>query len=399
MVLSLGALAYLPTLGLSDLPLLVAMGINLTAFFVVCMVCHGELALQQPPTKQLTLYYLMLSVGGFLGGFFVGVIAPFAFDGHYELSVAVVLSGLVVSLSLWRAWPAISQGLGRPVFAVTSTLALVVLGTVSVNDHMQESSGVEMKDRNFYGTLRVFAFPENGYRSMLHGQIVHGRQFLAPERAMEPTTYYNADAGAGLAINTQMTQGPVRVGVIGLGVGTLATYGRPEDTYRFYEIDPLVIGMAQNNFSFLSKTLAKTELVLGDARLQLEAESPQQFDVLVIDAFSGDSVPVHLLTREAFEQYARHLKPNGVLAVHITNRFLNLQPVIQTAAQKLGFTAKLIDHPGDDDRLVYSSRWALMSKDSQWFAQTALKAATTLESPTGFVPWTDDYSSLFAVVK
>jgi spermidine synthase len=264
---------------------------------------------------------------------------------------------------------------------------------------MQESSGVEMKDRNFYGTLRVFAFAENGYRSMLHGQIVHGRQFLAPERAMEPTTYYNADAGAGLAINTQMTQGPVRVGVIGLGVGTLATYGRQGDTYRFYEIDPLVIGMAQNNFSFLSKTLAKTELVLGDARLQLEAESPQQFDVLVIDAFSGDSVPVHLLTREAFEQYARHLKPNGVLAVHITNRFLNLQPVIHTAAQKLGFTARLIDHPGDDDRLVYPSRWALLAKDSQWFAQNALKASKTLESPTGFVPWTDDYSSLFAVVK
>jgi SAM-dependent methyltransferase len=375
------------------------MGINLTAFFVVCMVCHGELALQQPPTKQLTLYYLMLSVGGFLGGFFVGVIAPYAFDGHYELSVAVVLSGLVVSLSLWRAWPAISDGLGRPVFAVASALALVVLGTVSVNDHMQESSGVEMKGRNFYGTLRVFAFPDGGYRSMLHGQIVHGKQFLAPERAMEPTTYYNADAGAGLAITTQMITGPVRVGVIGLGVGTLAAYGRQGDTYRIYEIDPLVIGMAKTNFSFLSKTLAQTELVLGDARLQLEAESPQQFDVLVVDAFSGDSVPVHLLTREAFAQYARHLKPNGVMAVHITNRFLDLQPVIQTAAQTLGFTARLIDHPGDEDRLVYPSSWALLAKDPQWFAQNALKAATTLESPNGFVPWTDDYSSLFAVVK
>jgi spermidine synthase len=187
--------------------------------------------------------------------------------------------------------------------------------------------------------------------------------------------------------------------VIGLGVGTLAGYGRRGDTYRFYEIDPLVIGMAKNNFSFLSKTLAKTELVLGDARLQLEAEASQQFDVLVVDAFSGDSVPVHLLTREAFEQYAKHLKPNGVLAVHITNRFLELQPVIQTAAQKLGFTAKLIDHDGDDARLVYPSRWALMAKDSQWFEQAALKSAKTLTSQAGFVPWTDDYSSLIAVVK
>ena len=399
LVLSLGALAYLPMLGLSDLPLLVAMGINLTAFFVVCMVCHGELALQQPPTKHLTLYYLMLSVGGFLGGFFVGVIAPYAFDGHYELSVAVILSGIVVSLSLWRAWPAISQGLGRSVFAIGSSLALLVLTTVCVNDHMKEADGVEMKGRNFYGSLRVFSFPSDGYRSMLHGQIVHGKQFLAPERALEPTTYYNADAGAGLAITTQMAKGPVRVGVIGLGVGTLAGYGRQGDSYRIYEIDPLVIGMAQNNFSFLSKTLAQTELVLGDARLQLEAESPQQFDVLVVDAFSGDSVPVHLLTREAFEQYARHLKPNGVIAVHITNRFLDLQPVIHTAAQKLGFTSRLIDHPGDDDRLVYPSRWALLAKDPQWFEQSALKDATKLSTQTGFVPWTDDYSSLFAVVK
>ncbi len=399
LVLSLSALAYLPTMGLSDLPLMLAMGINLSAFFVVCMVCHGELALQQPPTKQLTLYFLMLSVGGFLGGFFVGVIAPYAFDGHYELSVAVILTGLVVSLSLWRAWPTISTGKSRPIFAVGSALALAALTTVSVNDHMKETAGVEMKGRNFYGALRVFAFPEDGYRSMLHGQIVHGKQFLAPERAMEPTTYYNADAGAGLAITTQMNNGTVRVGVIGLGVGTLAGYGRRGDTYRFYEIDPLVIGMAKNNFSFLSKTLAKTELVLGDARLQLEAEASQQFDVLVVDAFSGDSVPVHLLTREAFEQYAKHLKPNGVLAVHITNRFLELQPVIQTAAQKLGFTAKLIDHDGDDARLVYPSRWALMAKDPQWFEQAALKSAKTLNSQAGFVPWTDDYSSLIAVVK
>jgi spermidine synthase len=399
LVLSLGALAYLPTLGLSDLPLMLAMGINLSAFFGVCMVCHGELALQQPPTKQLTLYYLMLSVGGFLGGFFVGVIAPYAFDGHYELSVAVILSGLVVSLSLWHAWPSISHGFNRRIFAVGSALSLAVLTTVCVNDHVQEASGVEMKGRNFYGSLRVFAFPEEGYRSMLHGQIVHGKQFLAPERAMEPTTYYNAQAGAGLAITTQMTKGPVRVGVIGLGVGTLAAYGRLGDSYRMYEIDPLVIGMAKKNFSFLSKTLATTELVLGDARLQLEAEAPQQFDVLVVDAFSGDSVPVHLLTREAFEQYARHLKPNGVLAVHITNRFLDLQPVMQTAAQKLGFTVRLVEHPGDSDNLVYPSSWALLAKDPQWFEQVALKSAQKLESQAGFVPWTDDYSSLFAVVK
>jgi spermidine synthase len=233
----------------------------------------------------------------------------------------------------------------------------------------------------------------------MHGQIVHGKQFIAPDKAMQPTTYYNEDAGAGLAITTKMSQGPLRVGVIGLGVGTLAAYGRTGDTYRMYEIDPLVIGMAQKNFTFLSRTLAKTEIVLGDARLQLELEKPQQFDVLVVDAFSGDSVPVHLLTRQAFEQYVRHLKPDGVLAVHITNRFLSLNPVIQTAAQQLGLTARLIKHSGDEDRLVYKSNWALLSRNADWFAQNAFKDAISLEARPGFVPWTDDYSSLFPVLN
>jgi len=399
MVLSLGALTYLPTLGLSEVPLFWAMSINLLSFFVVCMVCHGELASQKPPTQHLTLFFLMLSIGGFLGGFFVGVIAPYAFNGHYELSVAVVLSGLVVSASLWRSWPILSAQMLRLSFVMSITVFLAVLTAVSVNDQMEEADGVEMAGRNFYGSLRVFAFPEDGFRSMLHGQIVHGKQFMSPEREMQPTTYYNADAGAGMAITTQMTRGPVRVGVIGLGVGTLAAYGRLGDAYRFYEIDPLVMNMAQKNFNFLSLTKAKTELVLGDARLQLEAEPAQQFDVLVVDAFSGDSVPVHLLTREAFAQYERHLKPNGVLAVHITNRFLELQPVIQTAADQFGFTARLVESVGDQDRLVYASRWAVLAKDAKWFEQGPLKEAKALEGRAGFVPWTDDYSSLFAVVK
>ena len=398
LVLSLGVLTYLPTLGISDLPLLWAMGLNLVAFFVVCMVCHGELALQQPPTQHLTLYYLMLSVGGFLGGFFVGVLAPYAFNGPYDLSMAVLFSGLVVSFSLWRTWKILTLKL-RPIFAIGTTAALMGLFAVSVHAHMDDADGAEMMGRNFYGSLKVFGFPVEGYRTMMHGQIVHGKQFIAPDKAMQPTTYYNEDAGAGLAITTKMSQGPLRVGVIGLGVGTLAAYGRPGDTYRMYEIDPLVIGMAQKNFTFLSRTLAKTEIVLGDARLQLELEKPQQFDVLVVDAFSGDSVPVHLLTRQAFEQYVRHLKPDGVLAVHITNRFLNLNPVIQSAAQQLGLTARLIKHSGDEDRLVYKSNWALLSRNADWFAQNALKDAITLEARPGFVPWTDDYSSLFPVLN
>jgi hypothetical protein len=182
-------------------------------------------------------------------------------------------------------------------------------------------------------------------------------------------------------------------------VGTLVTYGRAGDVYRVYDIDPLVIQMAQQKFTYLRDTAARTEVVLGDARLQLERESAQGYDVLVVDAFSGDSVPIHLLTREAFALYFKHLKPDGVLAVHITNRFLDLLPVLQTAATHFGKTARLVDHEGDRSELSFSSRWVLVSGDATFFDQPALQAAQAIEPRPGFVPWRDDYSSLLSVLK
>lgn len=398
LVVGLGALAYLPTLGISALPIYLSMGINLAAFFVACMVCHGELARLQPHPSRLTGYYLMLAVGGVVGGFFVGVIAPYWFNSNYELSIGIVLTGLVAAIAVLRQ-TAVMRPLRRNAGLAFTAVALLALAWIRVDDHREETSGSQVTRRNFYGTLQVFENAEGHYRSMYHGQITHGRQNTAADKLDLPTTYYSPDGGAGKALQIKAAQGPLRVGVIGLGVGTLVSYGHKGDYFRLYEIDPLVIEIAHQNFSYLARTAASTEIVLGDARLQLEREPAQQFDVLVVDAFSGDSVPIHLLTQEAFAQYFRHLKPDGVLAVHITNRFLDLRPVVKTAAEHFDRSVRLVDSDGIPDKLVLRSRWALMSSDAAFFSNPALSAATRIDAQSNFQPWKDDYSSIFSVMQ
>lgn len=398
LVVALGALAYLPTLGISELPIYLSMAINLLAFFVACMVCHGELARLQPHPSHLTGYYLMLSVGGVVGGFFVGVVAPYWFNSNYELSIGIVLTGLIAAIAVIPTMT-FSRTLWRKVSLVFTAVVLLALAWVRIDDHMEETGGAEVTQRNFYGTLQVFHNVKREYRTMFHGQITHGRQNTAADKLDLPTTYYSPDGGAGKAMQIKAAQGPLRVGVIGLGVGTLVSYGRRNDYFRFYEIDPLVIAIAHKNFSYLSRTAASSEIVLGDARLQLEREPTQQFDVLVVDAFSGDSVPIHLLTYEAFAQYFRHLKPNGVLAVHITNRFLDLRPVVKTAADHFSKAVRLVDSDGIPEKLVLRSRWALISSDPGFFKHPDLGSATTINAQSDFRPWTDDYSSIVSVMK
>lgn len=397
-VLGLGALAYLPTLGINALPIYLSMAINLSAFFVACMVCHGELARLQPHPGHLTGYYLMLSVGGVVGGFFVGVVAPYWFNANYELSIGIVLTGLVAAITVI---PRVnfSRPRWRRATLVLTALALLALAWIRIDDHIEESDGAVVTVRNFYGTLQVFNNATRHARSMFHGQIMHGRQFTDPDKLDIPTTYYSPEGGAGKTMQIKAAQGPMRVGVVGLGVGTLVTYGRKGDYFRLYEIDPLVIDIAHQNFSYLSRTAAATEIVLGDARLQLEREPDQQFDVLVIDAFSGDSVPIHLLTYEAFAQYFRHLKPHGVLAVHITNRFLDLRPVVKTAADHFGKDLRMVDSEGNSEKLILHSSWALISSDAAFFKHPDLGAATAVVTPTKFRPWKDDYSSIVSVMQ
>jgi SAM-dependent methyltransferase len=392
-------MAYLPTLGLNALPVLLSMAINLSAFFIVCMVCHGELASMQPHPAHLTGYYLMLATGGACGGLFVGLIAPYCFNSNYEYSIGLLLTAVVVSpvVILHHAAPRHK----KLAWTVATALTLAI-AYIRINDHIEDLIDAKLLVRNFYGAQGVYdvGTGQDAHRTLMHGQIIHGKQYTSPDRADWPLTYYSHESGVGRALLAKAKEGPLRVGLVGLGAGTLASYGRKDDTFRIYEIDPLVLAIARTQFSFLSRNPAQTEILLGDARLTLENEPSQQFDVLVIDAFSGDSVPVHLLTREAFAIYFRHLKTDGILAIHLTNRFLNLPPVVKAAAESFGNTVRLITTEGDRSREIYRSSWALVSSDRIFFEREALRGvAHEIPPPTNFRIWTDDYSSVFAVLK
>jgi len=265
-------------------------------------------------------------------------------------------------------------------------------------------SDARLMSRNFYGSLRVkdegSTNDRDATRNLLHGVILHGKQFLAPARQNELTTYYGPTSGVGHAIALRQREGPVKVGVIGLGTGTLAAWGRPGDTFRFYELDPEVIDVAKTHYSFLRDSKARIETVTGDARLQLEREPVQGFDVLVIDAFSSDSIPVHLITREALAAYIRQLKPQGIVAFHVTNRFLKLAPVVAGLAGEAGLHAvRVFDRP-EGDAPFNNTDWVLVSRNPTLDREPALHGATTaFETIPGLRPWTDDYSALFRVLK
>jgi SAM-dependent methyltransferase len=396
---ALFVLAYLPTMGLNELPIFISMGINLVCFFIICMVCHGELAMQQPNSQYLTTYYLMLAIGGVLGGFFVGVIAPHWFNENYELSIGILLAGIVVAL-VFLAEIKFKNNLRKMISIGSVAGLLLIISSIRINDHHEELSGSELSVRNFYGTLKVYLDEKGAYRTMQHGQISHGTQNTTPSKVLEPTTYYIPESGVGKAILIKKaTSKSIKVGVVGLGVGTLAGYGRSEDTFRFYEINPQVIEVANQKFSFLSKSPAKIDIVLGDARLQLENESSQEFDILVIDAFSGDSVPIHLLTQEAFAQYFRHLKTDGILALHITNRFLDLRPVIKSASDHFGKDIRVVNFEAPEGKEGFRSDWALVTKNKEYYKNPLLIDAKDVVVKSTFKPWKDDYSSLVSVMK
>lgn len=341
------------------------------ALFVACVFCHGELYRRRPPSTQLAGFYLSIALGGVLGSAFVGFVSPLVFPRPVELPMATAALALF-GLSL--LFHASSRRLLRT--GLIAAAALLVANAV-------EQRAV-LSVRNFYGALQLREIGAGPSRALAlyNGSILHGAQLLAPARPLEPTGYYGVDSAVGLLLNSRPHP---RVGVIGLGAGTLAAYGRPGDVFRFYEINPLVIGIAQRHFTFLKESPARIELVEGDARLQLAAEAPQNFDVLVVDAFSGDAVPVHLLTREAFELYQRHLAPGGTLAVHVTNSYLNLAPLVTRTAHALGRQAQVIASPADESRQVSAALWVI------------IQGSTKPASPSHI--WTDDHSNLLSVLR
>jgi hypothetical protein len=240
----------------------------------------------------------------------------------------------------------------------------------------------------------------DGYRTLVHGSINHGEQYTHPARRKEVVTYYCPDTGIGRLMAMRPPGSPSKVGVMGLGAGTLAGFGRPGDTFKFYEINPLIQKIANEQFTYLKDSDALVEVALGDARLTLEREPPQNFDVLVMDAFSSDSIPIHLITREAIAAFFRHLKPEGVLAVHISNRYIDLKPVLAQAAASLGKKTLLVESEDNDDGTCYGTTWVLMANDDTLFQRPFLKDAGKPLAPAPWLrTWTDDYSNLFRVLK
>ncbi len=365
-----------------------------SALFVCCMVCHGELVRRKPAVRHLTLFYLMMSVGGALGGLFVGLLAPVIFRAYFELPIALMATAVLVTCVLWR-----EMGRWGRTLLVLGLLAFGArLGMVSL-DYVRGYAEVV---RNFYSQTRIEDTVDKDLgpvRSMVHGRITHGEQYLQhPDKA---TAYYCERSGVARALASLPTDRPRQLGVVGLGAGTLAVYGRSGDEMRMYEINDQVVDLAQRHFSYLRDTQARIVSVLGDGRLMLEREAPQGFDLLAMDAFSGDSIPTHLVTLEAFEAYARHLRPDGLLAVHITNTYLDLRPVMAAAAEHLGRVALLVElKRGHGDPFCRRSSWVVFVSPEQASNLPApLQSAEVLKPQPGFRPWTDTFSNLFDILK
>ena len=370
---------------------LYTVGMMMAAFF-----CNGELALSKPVPRYLTHFYLTISLGGALGGMLVGLVAPRVFPTYFELPVALVLlASLAVFVARKIRW------LVGP--AIVATLATAWFGSAYIGFLRDD---VIYMQRNFYGTLRVKEQGEGDHqvRRLLHGVILHGEQQTINAARLEPGTYYARTSGVGRAIEAKQKQGPVRLGFVGLGVGTLSAYGRAGDVVRFYELDPDVLALAKTQFSYLSSSPAAIEFVIGDARLSMEREllsgALQRYDVLAIDAFSSDSIPVHLITSEATALFFQHLKPDGILAYHISNRFLDLKPVLANIAQANNLVVRLVtDSPGDASTASITD-WVLLARSPAAFDDERLaEVVEEIDPNPHFSLWTDQFNNLIDVLK
>ena len=369
--------------------------------FVCCMVCHGELARSKPAARWLTSFYLTVAAGGALGGLFVAVIAPMAFPALFEFPILLVLTPSVILWKVYLDWnPDASSEFERAQF--WPIWILCVAGVIGLAAYLSKAEWDYLHDarlltRNFYGALRVTDDDEGGVRSLAHGTINHGEQFLDAVRRREPITYYAPDTGIGMLMTDLQKRGPVRLGVIGLGTGTMAAWGRAGDTVRFYEINARVLDIARTQFTYLRDCQAHPEVSKGDARLSLEREPAQHFDVLVVDAFSGDSIPVHLLTRQAFDVYARHLKPDGVLAVHVSNKYLDLSPPVAALAHQIGQEAHLIESARNDETHTFASDWVLVGRGEKARFPWIEEQESDIDVIPGLRVWTDDFSNLWQI--
>ena len=394
------------------LPIGLAVLFYLVEVFVACWFCHAEVYRLRPENpdnpEESTVFYLLVAAGGVAGTFLIAIASPLVFRSNYDLASAFLVTAVLAAAVTWR------DGWGQRLLWVTGSALLVAL---TVMLHIGFGRHALMRARNFYGSLRVieanidsgaeptgmdaggnFSSGTGPVRVLMNGRIRHGSQMMDGGRRRTPTTYYGQDSGVGVALRSCCVGRTKRVGVVGLGVGTLAAYGQAGDAMRFYEINPLVEPIARNLFTYLRDSPAQITVVEGDGRASLEREPAQGFDVLVVDAFAGDAIPLHLLTREAMLVYLRHLAPGGVVAFHISNSYVNLAPEIRRLADAVGMRAREVESVAMPAEGEYRASWVLVSWD-QIFARPEVRAVSTaIPEQAGLRVWTDDYSSLLAVM-
>jgi SAM-dependent methyltransferase len=370
------------------------LGVFCLGLFVVCMFCHGELARLKPAPRHLTRFYVMVSLGGAVGAALVGIVAPLALPAYFELPLGLVAAAVLL------AW--LVRGDAR-IFGLLAMVTGVVAVGCAIWHAVEFYDTTILTARNFYGVLRVQqsgVSDASRHRTLVSGTIMHGLQYEAPQFRRQPTSYYTTTSGIGRVLETlHPRKDPLRVGVIGLGTGTLAAYGTPGDVYRFYDINPAVVAIAKRDFTYLADSEARVETPLGDARLTLEREPSADLDLLAVDAFSSDAIPVHLITAEALALYAKHMRPGGLIAFHVTNRFLDLVPVVAGIAAANGMQAVWI-HDEGDDALANRSDWVLVSNNRGLLASPRIAdAASPITPHPEWRVWTDDFNNLFEVLR
>jgi SAM-dependent methyltransferase len=371
-----------------------AVPVHAAGLFVLCMLCHGELVGLKPRPARLTEFYLLIALGGALGSLLVSVIAPRVLPGDFEFAIGLALAGAILVL---RVAP-----LGR--IAAVAGAAVAAFVAWAAYDHVYAVvEDTRVLKRNFYSSLRTRdeVRNEGTVRKMIHGTINHGEQFVDADKRCQPIAYFGPKAGIVLALEA-LRHPSMKVGIVGLGAGTMAGWAQPGDLYKFYEINPQVIELAETEFGYLKECRAKVELVLGDGRLALEREPPQGFDLLAADAFSSDSVPMHLITREALQEYMRHVRPGGVVVFNVTNRYLDLAPIVRRLAESLNLHARIVSHqPTDEEYSIYSSTdFVLVSADPKLFDRPPLAGvAEEIPIPRKVSVWTDDFNNLLEALR
>lgn len=388
------------------------------ALFACCMICHGELARLKPEPRYLTSYYLTISVGGALGGIFVGIVAPLVFTWIWELFLGYFLVGFLLQTVTLRERRAAIKDLWLWPYLEQSAAILLLLVLVPVFAYCSMKGTIVLMKRNFYGILRIREMSKSDADKrclkLMHGQTLHGLQYQKKGLKMLPTSYFTKTSGIGIALSRhprRVSEDPeekkMRIGILGLGTGSIAAWGQEGDYIRFYEINSAVIEFSRgktNYFTYVQDCPAKVDIVHGDGRIAMERElrtgQKQNFDVLAVDAFSGDSPPVHLMTKEAVELYLSHLREGGILAIHVSNRYLRLEKVVLGISDALGIPSVMITSPGDDWGAI-RAKWMLLTRNREFLESDDVRAAVS-EKPADYQDlgvWTDDYSNLFKVFR